>query len=145
MDHIEGLPMSSGYDMILVIVCCLIKMALFIATRATDTSEDLAQLYLRHVFSKHGAPSDIVSDHGKTFMSDFWSSLCRLLHIKRNLSTAYHPETDSQTERLNQILEQYCRSTSTMTKTIGMTFCLWRSSPITTPPLHHESHSLLRK
>jgi len=101
--------MSSGYDTILVIVCRLTKMALFIATRATDTSEDLAQLYLRHVFSKHGAPSDIVSDRGKTFVSDFWSSLCRLLHIKRNLSTAYHPETDGQTERLNQILEQYLR------------------------------------
>jgi len=109
MDHIEGLPMSSGYDTILVIVCCLTKMALFIATRATDTSEDLAQLYLCHVFSKHGTPSDIVSDRGKTFMSDFWSLLCHLLHIKRNLSTAYHPETDGQTERLNQILEQYLR------------------------------------
>src|SRR5882724_436947 len=109
MDHIEGLPMSSGYDTILVIVCHLTKMALFIATRATDTSEDLAQLYLHHVFSKHGAPSDIVSDRGKTFVSDFWSSLCRLLHIKRNLSTAYHPETDGQTECLNQILEQYLR------------------------------------
>src|SRR5882724_5542082 len=77
MDHIEGLPMSSGYDTILVIVCRLTKMALFIATQATDTSEDLAQLYLRHVFSKHGAPSDIVSDRGKTFVSDFWSSLLR--------------------------------------------------------------------
>ena len=86
--------------MILVIVCRLTKMALFIATRATDTSEDLAQLYLRHVFSKHGTPSDIISDCSKTFMSDFWSSLCRLLHIKQNLSTAYHPETDSQTDRV---------------------------------------------
>ena len=109
MDHIEGLPLSSGYDTILVIVCCLTKMALFITTQATDTSEDLAKVYLHHVFSKHGAPSDIVSDCGKTFVSDFWSLFCRLLHIKWNLSTAYHPETDGQTERLNQILEQYLR------------------------------------
>src|SRR5713101_7733835 len=71
-----------------------------------DTSGDLAQLFLCHVFSKHGAPSDIVSDHSKTFVSDFWSSLCHL-HIKWNLSTTYHLETDSQTKQLNQILEQY--------------------------------------
>jgi len=95
--------------MILVVICCLTKMALFIATRATDTSEDLAKLYLHHVFSKHGAPSNIISNCSKTFMSDFWSSLCHLLHIKQNLSTAYHPETDGQMECLNQILEQYLR------------------------------------
>jgi len=109
MDHIEGLPLSSGYNTILVIVCCLTKMALFITTRAMDMLEDLAKVYLHHVFSKHGAPSDIVSNRGKTFVSNFWSSLCHLLHIKQNLSTTYHPETDSQTERLNQILEQYLR------------------------------------
>ena len=93
--------------MILVIICHLTKMTLFITTQAMDTLEDLAKLYLYHVFSKHGMPSDIVSDHSKTFVSDFWSSLCCLLHIKWNLSTAYHPETDGQTECLNQILEQY--------------------------------------
>ena len=132
MDHIEGLPMSSGYDMILVIVCCLTKMALFIATQATDMSEDLAKLYLCHVFSKHGVPSDIVSDRGKTFVSDFWSSLCHLLHIKWNLSTAYHPETDGQMECLNQILEQYLWIYVNYDQDDGMTFFPLRSLPTTT-------------
>lgn len=95
--------------MILVVVCRLTKMALFIPTYKTATSIDLAKLFLRHVFSKHGVPQDIISDRGRHFVSNFWSSLCDHLRIKSNLSTAYHPETDGQTERVNQILEQYLR------------------------------------
>ena len=107
MDFIEGLPLSEGYDTILVIVCRLSKMALFIATHRDIDAEDLTMLFLVHVFSKHGTPSDIISDRGKHFISRFWRSLCQLLGIKANLSTAYHRETDGQTERVNQILEQY--------------------------------------
>ena len=66
-------------------------------------------IFLRHVFSKHGTPNDIILDRGKHFTSKFWTSLCELLGIKGNLSTAYHPQTDGQTERVNQILEQYLR------------------------------------
>jgi hypothetical protein len=109
MDFIEGLPLADGFDTILVIVCRLTKMGLFIPTYRDIDAEDVAMLFLQHVFSKHGTPSDIVSDRGKHFISRFWRSLCNLLDIKANLSTAYHPETDGQTERLNQILEQYLR------------------------------------
>jgi hypothetical protein len=109
MDFIEGLPPSNGYDAVLVIVDRLTKAALFIECNTTDNAPTLATLYLKHVFSKHGVPHDIVSDRGKLFVSKFWSSLCKLLSIKSNLSTAYHPETDGQTERTNQILEQYLR------------------------------------
>ena len=109
MDFIEGLPNADGFDCILVIVCRLTKAALFIETHATDDTHTLARLFLKHVFSKHGVPHDIISDRGKLFVSKFWSSLCELLGIKANLSTAYHPETDGQTERVNQILEQYLR------------------------------------
>ena len=94
----EGLPLSNGYDTILVIVCRLSKMALFIATHWDIDAEDLAMLFLVHVFSKHGTPSDIISDGGKHSISCFWRSLCQLLGIKANLSMAYHPETDGQTE-----------------------------------------------
>ena len=66
-------------------------------------------LFLRYVFTKHGTPSNIISDRGKHFTSGFWISLCEILGIKGNLSTAYHPKTDGQTERVNQILEQYLR------------------------------------
>ena len=109
MDFIEGLPLLDGYDTILVIVCCLSKMALFIVTHQDINAEDLAMLFLVHIFSKHRTPSDIISDHGNHFISRFWRSLCQLLGIKVNLSTAYHPETDGQTEWVNQILEQYLR------------------------------------
>jgi len=66
-------------------------------------------IFLVHIFSKHGTPTNIVLDRGKHFISHFWKSLCWLLDIKVNLSTAFHPETDGQTERVNQILEQYLR------------------------------------
>jgi RNase H-like domain found in reverse transcriptase/Reverse transcriptase (RNA-dependent DNA polymerase)/Integrase zinc binding domain/Integrase core domain/Chromo (CHRromatin Organisation MOdifier) domain len=109
MDHIEGLPESDGFDSILVVVDRLTKAAVFIECRATDDAMTLATLFLKHVFSKHGAPQDIISDRGRLFVSHFWSALCQLLGIKSNLSTAYHPETDGQTERVNQVLEQYLR------------------------------------
>ncbi|MBW0581343.1 hypothetical protein O181_121058 [Austropuccinia psidii MF-1] len=71
------------------------------------TSLDLAHLFIKNIFSKHGLPSSIVSDRGSIFVSSFWTNLCQQLKISRDLSTAYHPETDGQTERVNQILEQY--------------------------------------
>jgi len=109
MDFIEGLPLSDGYDCILVVVDRLTKMSRFIPTLKTDDAPELAYVFLREIFAQHGLPADIVSDRGKLFTSEFWASLCDLLRIKSNLSTAYHPETDGQTERVNQILEQYLR------------------------------------
>src|SRR5882724_230173 len=109
MDFIERLPLSDGHDTILVVVCHLTKMALFIPTFCDIDAQDLAHIFLSHVCTKHGTPTDIVSDRGKHFISRFWRSLCQLLDIKANLSTAYHPETDGQMECVNQILEQYLR------------------------------------
>ena len=109
MDFIEGLPLSSDYDSILVVVDRLTKYAIFVECHKTDGAMELATLFLKHVFTKHGAPHDIVSDQGKLFISKFWSSLCHLLDIKANLSTAYHPKTNGQTECVNQILKQYIR------------------------------------
>src|SRR5882672_4027091 len=107
MDFIEGLPLSNGYDTILVVVCRLTKMALFIPTFRDIDAEDLAHIFLSQVFAKHGTPTDIISDRGKHFILRFWRLLCQLLSIKANLSMAYHPETDGQTEQVNQILEKY--------------------------------------
>src|SRR5882724_6441901 len=106
MDFIEGLPLLDGHDTILVVVCHLTKMAMFLPTFCNIDAEDLAHI-LSQVFEKHGTPTDIVSHWGKHFISQFWWLLCQLLGIKANLSTAYHPETDSQTEWVDQILEQY--------------------------------------
>ena len=98
MDIIEGLPLSDGHDTILVVVCCLTKMVLFIPTFLNIDAEDLAHIFLSQVFTKHGIPTNIISDRGKYFISCFWRSLCQLLSIKANLLTAYHPETDGQTK-----------------------------------------------
>ena len=110
MDYIEQLPESNGYDSILVIIDRVTKQAIFIPCYGTNKAIDLAKHYVKHVFSKHGVPFSITSDRGKLFVSDVWKEVCAMLDIKSALRTAYHPETDGQTERINQILEQYLRS-----------------------------------
>jgi len=84
-------------------------MAHFYPTISSVTAEGTAELYLQHIFKIHGLPSDIVSDHGPQFISKFTRHLLELCDIKGNRSTAYHPESDGQTERTNQTLEQYLR------------------------------------
>ncbi|MBW0543496.1 hypothetical protein O181_083211 [Austropuccinia psidii MF-1] len=107
MDFITQLPLSSNFDSILVVVDRFSKMSILIPAYSTITALDLAQLFISHVFSKHGLPISIVSDRGSLFFSSFWTQLCQQLKISRDLSTAFHPETDGQTDRVNQILEQY--------------------------------------
>ena len=109
MDFIEKLPESNGYDSILVVVDRLTKWAIFISTKTTLTSSQLAELLVEQVFTQHGLPESIVSDRGSKFVSKFWRYVTSRLNIGLRLSTAYHPQTDGQTERVNQILEQYLR------------------------------------
>ena len=109
MDFIVELPPSDGYDAIYVCVDRLTKMAHFIPTTSNVTAEQAAQLYCRHVWKHHGLPIDIISDRGSQFVSHFTRSLLKRLDIKGNRSTAYHPQSDGQTERVNQTLEQYLR------------------------------------
>jgi transposase InsO family protein len=112
LDHITDLPPSNGYDSILVVVCRLTKMAHFIPCLSTDTSEDFAHLFEKNIHRLHGLPKDIVSDRGTLFTSNFWRDVCQQLDITRNLSTAFHPQSDGQTERVNAIVEQYLRAYS---------------------------------
>jgi hypothetical protein len=109
MDFIVELPPSAGYDAIYVCVDRLTKMAHFIPTTSNVTAQETANLYLSGVYRHHGLPEDIVSDRGPQFTSKFARELLRLLQIQGNRSTAYHPQSDGQTERVNQILEQYVR------------------------------------
>jgi len=109
MDFIEKLPPSSGYTSILVIVDCLSKQSLFIPTHDTITSQQLAQLFILHIFSKHGVPSHVTSDRGTEFVSHFFRSLGTALDMKLHFTSGYHPKGDGQTERTNQTLEQYLR------------------------------------
>src|SRR5258705_5074930 len=110
MDFIEQLPASEGHMAILVIVDCLTKQSLFIPTHDSIDSPELAQLFLTHVFSKHSMPSHITSDWGSEFVSHFFRSLSKLLQMELHFMSGYHPEGDRQTERLNQVLEQYLRA-----------------------------------
>ena len=109
MDFIEKLPGSDGYDAILVIVDRLSKQGIFIPTHDTITSAQLAQLFVLHVFSKHGVPSHVTSDRGSEFVSHFFRSLGEALDMRLHFTSGYHPEGDGQTERTNQTLEQYIR------------------------------------
>jgi hypothetical protein len=109
MDFIEQLPASSEFTAILVIIDRFTKQAIFVPTTDKVTSQDLAHLFVLHVFSKHGIPSHVTSDRGSEFVSHFWRSLGRALEMKLHFTSGYHPEGDGQTERANQTLEQYLR------------------------------------
>src|SRR5882724_7207136 len=98
MDFIEKLPPSSGYTLILVIVDRLSKQSLFIPTHDTITSQQLVQLFVLNVFSKHGIPSHVTSDHGTEFVSHFFRSLGTALDMKLHFTSRYHPKGDGQTE-----------------------------------------------
>ncbi|MBW0589321.1 hypothetical protein O181_129036, partial [Austropuccinia psidii MF-1] len=107
MDFITQLPLSKDFDLILVVAYRFSKMGIFLPAYGTITSLDLPQIFINHVFSKHGLPASIFSDRGSLFISSFWTQLCQQLKISRDISNSFHLEADGQTERLNQILEQY--------------------------------------
>jgi len=110
IDFIVGLPKSNGYTKIWVIVDRFSKIAHFIPLRTEEHIKKLALTFVKEIWRLHGLPESIVSDRDTRFMSKFWTSLMQLLQVKLNLSTAFHPESDGQTERVNQTLEQYLRS-----------------------------------
>jgi len=109
-NFITQLPESQGYTQIMVVVDHFTKMAHFIGLPTNATAKDVANVFLREVSKLYGLPTEIISDMDAKFSGDFWESLCKLLGIKRKMSTAYHPQTDDQTERTNQVLEGYLRN-----------------------------------
>ena len=110
MDFIVDLPKSNGHTQIWVIVDRFTKMAHLIPLKDdAKRSKDLAKIFVANIWRLHGLPTDIVSDRDRRFHA-FWAEVCDLLDIRRRMSTAYHPETDGQTERVNQTLEQYLRA-----------------------------------
>ncbi|GJT17081.1 putative reverse transcriptase domain-containing protein [Tanacetum coccineum] len=106
MDFVTKLPKTSqGYDIIWVIVNRLTKSAIFTPMRETDPLDKLARLYLKEVVTRHGIPVSIICDRDPRFASNFWRSLQNALGTNLDMSTAYHPQTDGQSERTIQTLE----------------------------------------
>ncbi|GKE03704.1 putative reverse transcriptase domain-containing protein, partial [Tanacetum coccineum] len=111
MDFITKLPKTSNeHDTIWVIVDRLTKSAHFIPTRETDSMETLTRLYIKEIVSQHGVPISIILDRDSHFTSRFWQSLQSALGTQLYMSTAYHPETDGQSERTIQTLEEMLRA-----------------------------------
>ena len=111
LDFITKLPTTMrGHDSILVVVDMLSKMAHFIPMRETCTAEQVAELFVDHVVRHHGLPKTLVSDRDTRFTGKFWQALFGMCGTRLNLSTAFHPQTDGQTERMNRTLEESLRS-----------------------------------
>jgi transposase InsO family protein len=107
MDMIVKLPLSSGFDSILVFIDLLSKATHFIPFRKSMSAKELVRVFCRKVIRLHGLPDRVVLNQGPTFTSNYWLQFLRLSQIHPATSTAYHPQTDGQTERMNQILEDH--------------------------------------
>ena len=113
MDFITGLPTSEGHNAILAFIDRCIKERHYISCTAGEegtSAENTAYMLLKEVFRLHGLPASIISDRGPQFIATMWSSFCKRLGIQAKLSTAFHPETDGQTERANQDVERHLRT-----------------------------------
>lgn len=107
IDLIGPLPDSKGYDSILIIVDYYMKMKILIPTTTHVTAKGVAIIFLTNIFNRFGAPQKVISDHGPQFVSNFMKEFYDMLKITGAPSTAYHPQTDGQTEWANQEVEQY--------------------------------------
>src|SRR4051812_45866326 len=106
MDFVTALPKTTkGHDFIWVIVDQLTKVARFLPVRSNFKVPQYSQIYMREIVRVHGVPLSIVSDRDPKFTSGFWNSLQAALETMIRLSTAYHPQTDDQSERIIQTLE----------------------------------------
>ena len=110
-DFVTGLPKTkAGYDAILVFVDRLITYVHIVPTTTICTANTWADLFIQHVFCNHGLPLEVISDRGPQFAGKYNQALSDRLRISWNMSTAFHPLTDGQTERTNRTVRTLCVS-----------------------------------
>jgi hypothetical protein len=109
VDFIEGLPSSGRFNAILVVVDKLTMYGHFLALKHPFTALSVAKLFLAHVYKLHGLPQSIISDRDRIFLSRLWRELFTLADVQLCMSSAYHPQSDSQNERVNQCLQTFLR------------------------------------
>lgn len=118
MDMIVKLPKTPrGHDSVLVFVDRLTKYVHFVPTTESMSAKGFARLFIQHVFANHGMPSTLISDRGTVWNNKFWKHVCKIMKVKHHMSTAYHPQTDGQTERTNRTLEDVLRNYVRATQT----------------------------
>nr|GEW88753.1 reverse transcriptase domain-containing protein [Tanacetum cinerariifolium] len=133
MDFVTKLPKtSSGYDSILVIVNRLTKSAHFLPMREDESIDKLTKLYLKEVVTRHGIPISIISDHDPMFASNFWRAFQKALGTRLDMSTAYHSQTDGQSERTIQTLEDMLHACVIDLEMVGKDTYHWSNSRTTT-------------
>jgi hypothetical protein len=109
LDFIVGLPKSKNFDTILVIIDKLSKYGHFLALSHPYNAQSVAKIFMDNIYKLHGMPQVIISDRDKIFTSNLWQEPFKLSETTLNVSSSYHPQTDGQTERLNQCLKTYLR------------------------------------
>jgi transposase InsO family protein len=110
MDFITQLPRTeAGHDALLVVVDTLTKMVHLVPTTTSATAEKTARLYVDYVWKLHGVPKEMVTDRDPLFTSRFMKALAEIIGTRQSMSTAYHPQTDGQTERVNRVVEDMLR------------------------------------
>ena len=113
LDFVTGLPPSQGQTAVLSIIDRFSKAANFVPLTKLPSALETADLLVKHVFRLHDIPTEVVSDHRPQFISSVWKVFCSSLGAKVSLSSGYHPQTNGQTERLNQELEAAIRCVTT--------------------------------
>ena len=133
-DLVTCLPTTeSGFDAVVVFIDKLSKMTRIVPCKGTDGALEMAQLFVDWVFRSHGLPKTMVSDRDPRFASELYREICRMLGLKQAMSSAYHPESDRQTERINRVIEEMLRRTPIPVRMIGTSIYMALNSPSTMP------------